>query len=440
MDAECRRLHPLLLIVSRVRTACAALGMGLVLLGGSRSASAQIRVNPVGVNVNVQGATSVFLTFGGVAGHEALDATWCGTLVPAAPDVGLRCAPGTIFGQLPARFDLSRASGTGGFTDIMTIPPSVARRAYQAAERGDNSAFFYVRRFRSLSGGPDQFVAVTCRLTGGGARTPLALTDVQIMFAPDLPVLQVTADEPMPPIAARIAYNGTGRLVGRWEVVMPGEATPTADDLLTEASLPVEQRGEQRRYTQIARFNVFLPPTGRVTLPGPDPRRFPRTTDGVYQVLLRIEASPDKEGDSNLGAVGAGDGIVIGGAVAGFPMPTLRYVVGSGVTPELTSAEALGPLAPLQPAPRARVDRETPLQFSWRAVDSARVYRLQVEAVDGGEERAVGAIIADRTTRYAAPTWFRQQLGTGAMRWRVSALDNAGRVLGRSAWWTFEMP
>jgi hypothetical protein len=131
-------------------------------------------VNPVGVNVNVQGATSVFLTFGGVAGYEALDATWCGTLVPAAPDVGVRCAPGTIFGQLPARFDLSRTSGTGGFTDIMTIPPSVARRAYQAAERGENSAFFYVRRFRSLSGGPDQFVAVTCRLTGGGARTPLA--------------------------------------------------------------------------------------------------------------------------------------------------------------------------------------------------------------------------------------------------------------------------
>jgi hypothetical protein len=167
------------------------------------------------VNVSVQGATSVFLTFGGVAGHEALDATWCGALVLATPHVGARCAPGTIFGQLPARFDLSRASGTSGFTDIMTILPSMARRAYQAAERGDPSAFFDVRRFRSLSGGPDQFIAVTCRLTGGGARTPLALTGVQLMFDPDLPVLQVSPDEPLPPISARLAYNGTGRLVGR---------------------------------------------------------------------------------------------------------------------------------------------------------------------------------------------------------------------------------
>lgn len=438
MDAERRRIHPLLLTGPGLRTVSAALS--LVLVAASSPVAAQIRVNPVGVNVNVQGATSVFLTFGGVAGHEALDATWCGALEPAAPDVGLRCAPGTVFGQLPARFDLSRASGTGGFTDIMTIPPSVARRAYQAAERGDNSAFFYVRRFRSLSGGPDQFVAVTCRLTGGGARTPLALTDVQIMFDPDLPLLQVTANAPIPPIAARIAYNGTGRLVGRWEVVLPGETAPTAHDLLTEASLPVEQRAAQRRYTQLSRFNVFLPPTGRVTVPGPDPSRFPRTADGVYQVLLRIEASPDKEGDSNLGAVGAGEGLVIGGAVAGFPMPTLRYVVGSGVTPERTPAEALGPLAPLQPAPLARVERAVPLQFSWRAVDEAQVYRLEVEPIDGDDARTVGAVIADRITRYAAPPWFREQLGTGAMRWRVTALDGTGRVLARSAWWAFEMP
>ncbi|MDV7390110.1 hypothetical protein RZS08_02100, partial [Arthrospira platensis SPKY1] len=103
--------------------------------------------------------------------------------------------------------------------------------------------------------GPDQFIAVTCRLTGGGARTPLALTDVQLMFDPDLPVLQVSPDEPLPPISARIAYNGTGRLVGRWEVVLPGEALPTPDDLLPEASLPLELRATQRRYTQLARFN-----------------------------------------------------------------------------------------------------------------------------------------------------------------------------------------
>ena len=59
---------------------------------------------------------------------------------------------------------------------------SVSRRAYQAAVDGQTSTFFYVRRFVSNTGGPDEYVFVTCRLTGGGARTPLALLDVQLAY------------------------------------------------------------------------------------------------------------------------------------------------------------------------------------------------------------------------------------------------------------------
>src|SRR4051794_37966657 len=103
------------------------------LANGACVASAQIRVNPTGVNVNAQGATSVFLTFGGLGtSYVAAEGMWCGALLPAAPDAGSKCAPSTIFGRLPGRYDLSRTSG-GSFTDIMSIPPSVSRRAYQAA-------------------------------------------------------------------------------------------------------------------------------------------------------------------------------------------------------------------------------------------------------------------------------------------------------------------
>ena len=42
----------------------------------------------------------------------------------------------------PVRYDQSRLSAQSVFTDIMSIPPSVARRAYQAAEAGANSGFF----------------------------------------------------------------------------------------------------------------------------------------------------------------------------------------------------------------------------------------------------------------------------------------------------------
>ncbi len=441
MDAERRRLHSSVLMraASAVRSrASTLLRCGLSCAVFAASAHAQVRVNPTGVNVNAQGATTVFLTFGSLNGYVPVEAIWCGELISATPAIGSQCAPGTIFGQLPVRFDLSRTSGSNGFTDIMTIPPSVARRAYQAAADGANSAFFYVRRFRSLSGGPDQFVAVTCRLTGGGARTPLSLTDVRIAFQSEAPVLQVAAGERVAAVEAQIAYTGTGRLTGRWEVVLPGEELPTRDDLLTEASLPIEERLQQRRYTPLSRFNVFLPPTGRVTLPGPDPERLPTAVDGAYYLLLRIEASADKEGDSNLNAAGAGDGIVSSGAAAGFPMPVLRYVVGSGTDASVDAPAESGTLAPLFPRPDHQIAADSALEFRWRAVADAYEYRLDVQRRDTALDAS--ALLTMHSTRYAAPQWFRDRLGGGPMRWRVTAFDERGRQLARSAWWSFTVP
>lgn len=405
--------------------------MSLLLLAAG-SAPGQVRVNPTGVNVNAQGATTVFLTFGGLTGFEAVEAFWCGELEPAAPAVGLRCAPGTIFGQLPIRYDRSTASGSNGFTDIMTIPPSVARRAYQAAESGDNSAFYYVRRFRSVAGGPDQFVAVTCRMTGGGARSPLSLTDVRLSFLPDVPVLQVVQGQQPPEVVASIAYTGTGRLAGRWEIVRPGEELPTAADLLTEATLPLELRGTQRRFTQLARFNLFLPPAGRrVELPGPDPARLSTTVDGVYYLLLRIEASSDKEGNSDLAAVGAGQGVVTGGAVAGFPMPVLRYVVGSGQAGEQVESVP-GALQLLSPAPGATSTDSAGLTFTWTTLVQAAEYRIEIDSPEG--TRVLSALLPNPVGGYLAPPWLRGRIKDGRLRWRVIASDLGGREVGRSEW------
>src|SRR3990172_9551048 len=106
---------------------------GLVLLLGPGRLTAQtIRVNPTALNINAQGGSVAFLTFGGLTDQVPADACWCSEVTPADPDIGQKCDPATILGCLPARFDQSVHSGTGGFTDIMSIPPSVARRAYQA--------------------------------------------------------------------------------------------------------------------------------------------------------------------------------------------------------------------------------------------------------------------------------------------------------------------
>jgi len=403
-------------------------------LGLAGPLASQIRVNPNGVNVNSQGATTVFLTFGGVdQSRVPAEAYWCGELISAAPDLGSRCDPTTLFGQLPARYDLSRRSGTAAFTDIMSIPPSVARRAYQAAEEGANSAFYYVRHFRNTAGGPDEYVVVTCRMAGGGARVPLSLTNVQLGFAVETPVLFLETDATAPALEAQLTYNGTGRLKGRWEVVLPGEEQPGQSDLLTEASLPLELRGSQRRYTELSRFNVFLPPSGKYLLPGPDPSRIPTSAEGAYLILLRIEASDDKEGDSNLGAVGAGSGVVHSGAVAGFPLPVLRYFVGSGgseQSPARVREEAVVDL--LEPAERAGLGSGQPAVFRWMNVPATALYRLEIQNDEGAA--ILSALIPAGTTRYDAPPWLAERAAGKPFRWRVLSLDGAGRVIRRSGW------
>ena len=400
-------------------------------MAAAAPAAAAIRVHPDGVNVNMNGATTVFLTFGGLAGQRAVDAQWCGELMPAAPALGVKCNPATVFGMLPVRFDLSTESGTGGFTDIMSIPESVARRARQAAADGATSSFFYVRRFANLAGGPDEFVSVTCRLAGGGARVPFALTDVRLRFPEDQAVLLVRPGEALPRAAAEIAFNGTGRLVGRWEVVLPGDAPPEERDLLPEASLPLEQRGTQRRFTEIERFNIFLPPVGRTTLPGPDGARLPSNVPGGYQLLLRIEASDDKEADSNLQTVGAGRTVVHNGGVAGFALPALHYYVGTASTAEWDAATA-GAVDLLSPPARAAIEPAAAVDFAWRPMAGAQFYRLEVRTAAG--QPVIAAVTLPDTRTYRAPSFLPERAGDGYLQWRVTALDGEARRLADSGW------
>lgn len=390
-------------------------------------------VNPNGVNVRSTGPTTVFLTFQGTQGQRADDAFWCGDITGSAntPTATNPCVPGTLFGHLPQRNDLSRASGNRGFnntTDIMTIPASVARRAYQAALRGEASQFFYIRKFVNEVGAT-QFIAVTCRMAGGGARVPLALTNVEMSFEVDneeRAVHVVTKAEPAPPVGATIRYNGSGRLKGRWEVVRPGDLEPEFEDLLTEASLPVERRGTQRRYELLERFDLFLPPTGEVFLAGPDPALIPTATEGPYKILLRVEATADKEGDSNAQA-----GTVFSGGVAGFPLPVLRYYVsGDGRVPQLEGEVGPGKLNLLLPVNDFVLHAGQGANFSWLPVLGADVFRLEIRRDDS---EIFSAIVKADITKYVLPSWVAIKPGE-LLRWRVNAIDAAGSVLASSEW------
>jgi hypothetical protein len=400
------------------------------------SGVAQLRVNPDVVNVSTQDATTVFLSYGGLRADQRLaDALWCGSIVPATPDRGFKCDPASRWGQLPLRYDRATTSGIGGFTDIMSIPVSIARRAYQSAARGSESSFFYVRRVVSTTGGPDAYVVVVCRLAGGGAAVPLSLTDVRLTFAGDAPLVFVSPRAVPNAFGAEISYTGSGRLAGRWEVVRPGEELPSEDDLVTEATLPLELRARQRRYTEIERFNVFLPPSGRVTLAGPDPSRLPTDVDGTYLVLLRIEASDDPAGNSSLDAVGSGSGIVRSGAVAGFPLPALRYVVGASERDigELNAAaNRRDAVRLLLPSADATLPANTSTTFGWLESPGASFYRIEIQRADG--ETIHSAIVARGFGSYRAPPWLAERAGGQAIKWRVLAVDGGGRARQASPW------
>jgi hypothetical protein len=214
--------------------------------------------------------------------------------------------------------------------------------------------------------------------------------------------------------------------MGRWEIVQPGDELPADEDLLTGATLPYEARTAQRRYLQVSTFNVFLPPVGAYTLTGPDPSRLPTDLPGQYLLLLRIECTDDREGDSDLTVVGAGPGVIHAGAVAGFPMPVLRYFVGG-------SEEGGGVAnAPFMPADRT-VILTRPLVFTWPAL-SAQAALVRLEIARSSGEELLSALVLPGVGTYQAPPWLERDAGSELVQWRVVALDANGSSITASEW------
>jgi hypothetical protein len=210
--------------------------------------------------------------------------------------------------------------------------------------------------------------------------------------------------------------------------VVPGEDLPTSRDLLTEATLPPEERALQRRFHQVERFSLFLPPSGKVVLPGPDPLRVPTDVEGLYHLLLRIEASNDREGDSNLALAGAGNGVVHSGAVAGFPIPPLRYYVGSGPS----AAVASGGLQLLAPARDSTWSAGAPLTLSWTPHAAALLYQVQIQ--DGSGKPLHAALVQQGVGSYQLPGYLATREATLPLRWRVRALGPDGAQVADSEW------
>jgi hypothetical protein len=298
----------------------------------------------------------------------------------------------------------------------MSITPTVARRAYTDAVQGNDSRFFYVKHFVSTTGGPDQFVPVTIRLSGNGAGVPFSLTGVKLQWQQGEKVVPfIRPDEKLPLITAEIRYTGTGRLKGRWELVRPGDELPEARDLLSEASLPVEERGRQRRYALLNRFDVNLPPGGTYTLPGPENWRIDKTVEGLYLLLFRVEASDAPNSDSSIGPRSLPTG-----GVAGFSMPTLRYYVGNSSN---TSIQQIAG------TPDELITQALPIVLSWPAVADAKMYRIEIEDED---KTVFTAMVLPPVVRYQIPSFIRDLTASKPLKWKVTSLGDVGKVIDQS--------
>jgi hypothetical protein len=385
----------------------------------SASLVAQVTVSPDNITAYSQGATSAYLTFNNVVNLQPAEATWCGEIISAAPDIGFRCNPMTIFGVLPNRYNQSQLVGTR-YTDIMSITPTVARRAYTDAVNGNDSRFFYVKHFVSTNGGQDQFVPVTIRLSGNGAGVPFSLTAVKLLWENGEKVVPfIKPNEKLPKISAEIRYTGTGRLKGRWEIVKPGEELPDERDLLSESALPIEERGRQRRYTLLSRFNVNLPPGGKYILPGPENWRIDKTVEGMYVILFRLETSDAPNSSSNIGG-----GNVPTGAVAGFPMPTLRYYIGN------SSNTDIQPITKTNQT-ESEQTQILPITLRWKETANAKLYRLEIQ--DEEKNTVFSAVVLPPNKQYQLPSFIRQLALSKQLKWRITAIGESGNSLEETA-------
>lgn len=167
---------------------------------------------------------------------------------------------------------------------------------------------------------------------------------------------------------------------------------------------------------------MFLPPTGKVVLPGPDAKLLPTNIEGAYQILLRIEASDDREGNSDLAALGVGLDVVPSAAVAGFPLPVLRYFVGNVTTPPI--------VALLLPADQATSFANRPLDFLWTPSSEVALYRLEV--ADESGQIVLTAWLPTGSNRYRLPTWARDK--RAQLQWRVVTLKANDTTSQQTAW------
>jgi hypothetical protein len=187
-------------------------------------------------------------------------------------------------------------------------------------------------------------------------------------------------------VHAELLYQGSGQMSGRWLITRPGN--PEAEEL--------------------ARIDTFLPPSGTITIAGPEWARLPQDAQGAYTIQLEIERVVDKAGPAELRMAAA--------------LPVLRYWVGPEPSMSLTAPEDG---AAIEPA-------AAELRF---VTGGNALYRLEI--TDGLEHPVLRVLLPPGATSYRLPSCIGEKLGEArAMNWRLTALNDTGEVASATTWWS----
>lgn len=354
-----------------------------------------------------------------------------------SPGIGLFCGalngPYPVDGvssSNPCAAVLGGAGSAAGYSNAqpgerLTVPSGVAAQALAQARQSGNGVFYFVRQFAS-----GRYAVSKLRLNGHAANTPLVFTDIRLGFKDGSGLQNLgffKRGQVMPATTALLRYQGAGILRARWEIVTPGDESPSALDLSAQATLSPTGRATQRRYRVLERVNVYLPATGQAVIAGPSARFLPNDQYGQYQLLLRLEATESVSGTP--------------GGAAPFALPVLRYFIGESAM-AFAAKTAPATIDLLSPEPHTVLATEGTLAFAWQETVNVGLYRLELEAngkpVYSARVRASAPAFADlastRAKQYVLPPFVVSSLVGKAVRWRVVALSSDGQFAGQSEW------
>ena len=249
------------------------------------------------------------------------------------------CNAGTILGTEYASRTTVPSGFVNGFDAAVTIPEVVLNRVQQRIRSNPTNALFFVvfqlipAAGVNLGNGANVpfFVQINFRFLGGSSGgKALTITEIKLVAQePGRPEVRNTiideGNRETGEFCLEIWYTGTGQVQGWWQLWTNNHPPITDIDLMTEASLPENQRRLQRDFLKIRRIREYFGPSGYIKLTLPY-SAIPEHIRGLALLLPRFLATRSRRSQLLDTNALVGNRSVDAGATFGGKLPTHRVL------------------------------------------------------------------------------------------------------------------